>query len=538
MPYAPGVQDISGQLIAQGMSQAGAARARAIESLGESISGGIRQYQQNQLVTNQALGKFGSTLQSNPSFKTYVDSIISDQPNAPQVPEPLKKAFQNAAKGKVDIYDAALLGTAAEGFQQSQQNQMQRMAQMANINKANAEAYAQMLQSNAMAEAMRMQGMNVPQPAVQQMPEGMGQFMGQPQAGAPAVPASVRTFADAPQSLADRPIPEGLDPNLWRTAVSESLMGVATGKGYSAPMLNYNRLQQARIGARKEESLMNTIMTADEAEDLVTRKNEAEREKPFAQRMLYTREPHPTGQGYVIKQQPAQKTAAETVSEARDVEQEKGRIQDIQKRIEDARAEAATIADVQDAARQLRQLYQAGELTGDALANAKATAASYAKAFGLNLGKDVDQAQSSAQLGQAMMNRLIIPLMSKFKGATSDRDVVLMKTFYPSIQTNPKAAIAMLDLLERRLNYQRQLDDIGAEWSARRIDASEYVDQTRKLRTEFLSQIPTISDFSKSIGAAPTTKGLTQEEAAKVPNGKFRKGPDGLWYPYSSGAGK
>jgi hypothetical protein len=283
---------------------------------------------------------------------------------------------------------------------------------------------------------------------------------------------------------------------------------------------------------------MNTIMTADEAEDLVTRKNEAEREKPFAQRMLYTREPHPTGQGYVIKQQPAQKTAAETVSEARDVEQEKGRIQDIQKRIEDARAEAATIADVQDAARQLRQLYQAGDLTGDALANAKATAASYAKAFGLDLGKDVDQAQSSAQLGQAMMNRLIIPLMSKFKGATSDRDVVLMKTFYPSIQTNPKAAIAMLDLLERRLNYQRQLDDIGAEWSARRIDASEYVDQTRKLRTEFLSQIPTISDFSKSIGGPATAKGLTREEAAKVPGGRFRKGPDGLFYPFSSGAGK
>jgi len=42
MPYAPGIQDISGQLIAQGMSQAGAARARSLEKLGESISGGIK----------------------------------------------------------------------------------------------------------------------------------------------------------------------------------------------------------------------------------------------------------------------------------------------------------------------------------------------------------------------------------------------------------------------------------------------------------------------------------------------------------------
>jgi hypothetical protein len=119
MPYAPGIQDISGQLIAQGMSQAGAARARAIESLGESITGGIKTYQQNQIITNQALGKFGMGIQQDPEFKAYVQQVISDDPNAPQVPPALKKAFQNAASGKVDIYDAALLGTATDGYQQS-----------------------------------------------------------------------------------------------------------------------------------------------------------------------------------------------------------------------------------------------------------------------------------------------------------------------------------------------------------------------------------------------------------------------------------
>ena len=119
MPYAPGIQDISGQLIAQGMSQAGAARARAIESLGESITGGIKTYQQNQIITNQALGKFGMGIQQDPEFKAYVQQVISDDPNAPQVPPALKKAFQNAASGKVDIYDAALLGTATDGYQQT-----------------------------------------------------------------------------------------------------------------------------------------------------------------------------------------------------------------------------------------------------------------------------------------------------------------------------------------------------------------------------------------------------------------------------------
>lgn len=124
MPYAPGIQDISGQLIAQGMSQAGAARARAIESLGESIAGGIKQYQQNQMFTNQALGKFGQQLQ-DPTFKQYVNQVVNDDPNGPQVPDALKKAFKNAAAGKVDIYDAALLGTATEGYQQNQMRQAQ-----------------------------------------------------------------------------------------------------------------------------------------------------------------------------------------------------------------------------------------------------------------------------------------------------------------------------------------------------------------------------------------------------------------------------
>jgi len=118
MPYAPGIQDISGQLIAQGMSQAGAARARSLEKLGESISGGIKQYQQNQLFTNQALGKFGMGLQ-DPQFKQYVDQVVNDDPNAPQVPDAVKKAFKNAATGNVDIYDAALLGNAAEGYAQN-----------------------------------------------------------------------------------------------------------------------------------------------------------------------------------------------------------------------------------------------------------------------------------------------------------------------------------------------------------------------------------------------------------------------------------
>lgn len=125
MPYNPQIQDISGQLIAQGMSQASAARARAIESIGQSITGGIKQYQQNQFLTKQAMGKFGGQLQ-DPNFKKYVSDVLSEDPNAPKVPEPIKKALQNAEKGQVDLYDAALLGNMVDAYQDNLKGQLLR----------------------------------------------------------------------------------------------------------------------------------------------------------------------------------------------------------------------------------------------------------------------------------------------------------------------------------------------------------------------------------------------------------------------------
>lgn len=134
MPYAPGIQDISGQLIAQGMSQAGAARARAIESVGESIVGGIKQFQQNQFLTRQALGKFSGQLQ-DPKFKAFVDSVLAENPQT-SVPEPLKKAIKNFSKGTGDVYDAALLGNMADAYQENMKNQFME----AQIAKLRAEA--------------------------------------------------------------------------------------------------------------------------------------------------------------------------------------------------------------------------------------------------------------------------------------------------------------------------------------------------------------------------------------------------------------
>jgi hypothetical protein len=109
------------------MSQAGAARARALEGLGQSIAGGIKQYQQNQLFTQQSLAKFGSAME-DPNFKSYVQGIANDDPVASQVPEPIKKAIKNIQAGKADIYDAALVGSLGQDYQLNQFNRARTQA--------------------------------------------------------------------------------------------------------------------------------------------------------------------------------------------------------------------------------------------------------------------------------------------------------------------------------------------------------------------------------------------------------------------------
>jgi len=130
MPYNPQIQDISGQLIAQGMSQAGAIRAKAksdlASTIADTVTGGIRQYQQNRVLTQQALGKFGQGME-NPEFKQYVTSILSDESKASQVPSSIVSAVKKAQKGDINVYDAALLGSFVDTFAKSKQDEAQRL---------------------------------------------------------------------------------------------------------------------------------------------------------------------------------------------------------------------------------------------------------------------------------------------------------------------------------------------------------------------------------------------------------------------------
>lgn len=148
MPYAPGIQDISGQLLAQGMSQAGAARARSIESIGDSLTNGIKQYQQNQNFTQQSLAKFYSNMQ-DPDYKDLVTKIIADDSNQMGVPSNLKKAIQNAGTGKIDAGQAAMLATWAQDFSEKKRASIEEDYKKAHTMLAYAQASGAIAKANA-----------------------------------------------------------------------------------------------------------------------------------------------------------------------------------------------------------------------------------------------------------------------------------------------------------------------------------------------------------------------------------------------------
>ena len=173
MPYAPGIQDISGQLIGQGMTRASAISAQARSDFGKTIAdtlvGGIQQYQQNENFNKQSLAKFTGMMQ-DPDFKNYVNSMLADESNAMGVPESVRTSLTNAQVGKLKSNDSAVLATIAQDFSERKrvnQEQDQKKAQT-------ALAFAQAANQKAAADEtnLKLQGMRSAQAELAQFGTG------------------------------------------------------------------------------------------------------------------------------------------------------------------------------------------------------------------------------------------------------------------------------------------------------------------------------------------------------------------------------
>lgn len=152
MPYAPGIQDISGQLIGEGMTRASNIRAQArsdfSKTIADTLVGGIQQYQQNQNFNKQSLAKFTGMMQ-DPDFKNYVNSMLADENNTMGVPESVRTSLTNAQIGKLKSNDSAVLATIAQDFSEKKRASIEEDYKKAHTMLALAQASGAIAKANA-----------------------------------------------------------------------------------------------------------------------------------------------------------------------------------------------------------------------------------------------------------------------------------------------------------------------------------------------------------------------------------------------------
>jgi hypothetical protein len=500
------------------MSQAGAARARAIESLGESISGGIRQYQQNRILTQQAIGKFGQGLE-NPEFKTYITSILSDDPNAPQVSPAIKTAVKNAQKGNVDVYDAAMLSSIVDTFAKSKEQQSQdmlRKAQAANLFAQSAQMQDEIRRRQALARMMDVpfyatdqekapmpvQAQTPREAQAQRAPEAGAAPETQPAAAAPGMqpaPGQVTGPARDAAAAAARFIPtdlQGFTPAVAQAAQREAALEfLSTGK-----MGNRSLIAQRIAAEQRKQAGEERELTLAEGNALQEQFNAAEREKPVGvRRQMIVRAS--TRPGYVA---PEIVMAEPSALEKRAIEAQnvgdKLRLERISATITEDKKAAAGDRLYAPAVGKLQSLIAEDKIEGGALADLKTNVMSFGRALGINVNENelADLQQARSYFGQ-----ILIPLFINTKGATSDRDATLFASWNPQLALNNKANAEMLKVIQARIKLNRALEELGSKIDAEEITDKQYITQRSKLLREYDDAIPDVDSFLSSVGAPP-----------------------------------
>jgi hypothetical protein len=529
------------------MSQAGAARARAIESLGESIAGGMKQYQQNQLYTQQALGKFGMAMQ-DPTFKAYVQGIANDDPNAPQVPEPIKKAIKNIQAGKADIYDATLVGSLGQDYQVNQFNRARAEATQMEALKNRIDAIGRLQAmyeggvevADFLPEPMRaafpkrqaapsgaeedeIKGvpldMTGAQPAMAQAPAAVAQFMPkvptyretvQPPAAA-AAPAPAAPQAPIPMAaprVAAAPAP---------TAVSEgavALPPMPTEAGMAGPqkavktqygIFSENVVNQANAEINRVKRTGKPVGAGERARILASfadqeRKTRIEQSEftdaDTARRYAFnlgqseSKLPFGTRRAYNVKPTPRGTYAIESelspMTPEEKMQQERG--------IEFGKVDANLLQDTVKADTTNGELARdsAGAVTAlmQVLPNLKNETGKTGEirlnimSLGKALGFPVDEKKlSDLDYADALSNQLMFSWIQKSKGSSSDKETTLFRSISPGILKTGAANEQLVELLNAKLDLARDLERNASEWKQKTVSVP--ASQRDKINAEF-----------------------------------------------------
>ncbi len=195
--------------------------------------------------------------------------------------------------------------------------------------------------------------------------------------------------------------------------------------------------------------------------------------------------------------------------------------------------------------RKLQSLYQGKKIEGKAFENLKSSFISIVKGLNFDVGEDLENAQGVTDLGRSLMNNLIVPYFNSLKGSTSNRDVDLIKSFGPQMTTNPQAAMAMLEIMDRRVEYNKAVQRQYMLFNAGRLTSADLSDKLIELQDRFEASIPEQSAFAEQFNLTAPEQATTRAGGAVKagsarglrvnelrPGINYRTGPDGLYYEF------
>lgn len=504
MPYAPGITDISGQILAQGMVE----RSRGISA---GIENFIKGYEQNQMLKKQAMSTFAGAAAADPDLLKFLNEAqqadIQGTPGGQKVPPEVLKAYARAQKGDLDLYDASILGNFAGTYQKTKSEAQQRQLQAAQLAQAQAQAnrltqeteeakksqeYFQNLmagnqpQMQAAAPAQQMgQQPAVPAavpyylarpgaPAPAQPPmqaiQAVQAAQGQPDQGAPTErDAAIKLFA----ATGRRPTPAQVVSEL-RVMNQEYRKNVGAEQAFRTP-------QQASVAANQLNATLprGTVATIDQGTDGL----------------------------YRIKTV-ASSTELPEQSTAR--QEEEQRIKATGKMAEADVASGASARKIAVPVLRLSKLVSEEGLQTGQLEEFKLAARGIGKAVGLPIDEN-KLAQGNEAL--AYMGQLLLPVYAEQKGAISNKEQALYQSMTPSMQKDPQANARLLKVIAARIETDRKLEQNAAAFNAGDINSREFQKARQRILNAFDDSIPDLADLEKKVAAVPVTQTATAPAA-------------------------
>ena len=511
MPYNPGIQDISGQLLAQGM------QARA-QGIGAGVTTLFQGLQQNQMMTNQAIARFQAASAANPKLLDFLNKAGTEESPVPVNPDVLK-AYADIKSGKTNVQNTALLAQFADSYNQAemaQQQQQMRQAQTALVTAQTNELRNRIARERAVAQMLGFPtgepspesvdvelapvptGVSAPSRAPTVAPEAIAAPQKTPGAPAP------RTPVEAPPSVkaAIRGL-EAFTPDIAEQAQREAALKFLSSGQYSDPTTIAQRLAAEKRKQASEERQM----TLDEAKQQQEAFNESQKGLPPGQRRAATVKESGTGGYYVLNIGLAELTPLEKKQLEADTKQEEFRLARVNDRIKADIAAAQADRLIAPAVSNLESIIREGSLDEGALATVKANIMNFGKA--LNFPVD-ERKLSDTQQALAYFGQIVLPTFAATKGSISDKETELFRSWNPQLGLSNKANLELLGVLQKRINLNREMESLANKVDAQEISEKDYMARRNKLIKAYDDSIPSANELRERSGVRdqPIAQGL------------------------------